>query len=175
MFWFLLACHKSSGSLKVGPGPTVADYAGDVATLLLFAPLGDPEGTPRMLRISEADWEFRAGDFWRKADPGTPLVYTMDTDLVVDGQTLLPEEVRVGGAAESATIIESGVYEGYYGTFPDTVTVEIKEGPWTGTAIFARDIGLIRYSNDGDWELTYYERNSEDTVLIDTGPVDTGL
>ena len=164
-----LACKHSMGSAKAEAVPTVADYAGARDTLLLFAPQGEPDGSPRMLRITEENWEFRDGDFWRNASEGAALPYTISAGLVVDGSLLLPKEARVGGIAEDATITEDGAYEGYYGTFPDTLSVEIGAGDWAGTAIFAKDIGLIRYSRGGDWELVYYELKMEDTGSLDSG------
>ena len=168
MFWLLACHHAGSGKVNLDT-PKLEEYAGVEDSLLMYTPLGEPEGATKMLRISATEWEFRDGDFWRNAPEGEHFDWGLEGGLTVGGVVLLPEDLTVGGTAEDATITESGSWEGWYGTFPETLTVNIASGAWTGTAVFARNIGMIRYSRGGDWEMVYYEKGLSDSAPLDSG------
>lgn len=176
------------------PGCGVADLPGDRNTspaqsyappagrLLMFGPELSV-GAERLLLLSTGDrWALRRGARWRDAVELTVLEVEQDGALVVAGETLLPAVVGVGQEQDGASVVARGEYEVWYGTFPGTATVEVAEGTFEGTQVFAQGHGPIRLSLDplvvglpvADWELVGYEEAPEAAEALGAGDSDGG-
>lgn len=158
IFLLLVACNNKEIGKGQSDAPTLSDYAGSAQNLLMFTPLEEPEGSSRMLLIGEENWELRNGDFWEDAEPGDHWGWALEeAGLRVGADLLLPASLSVGSEEEGAKITADGAFSTWYGTFPDTRTVTLDSGAWSGTLVFAKNVGLIRFSRGGDWDLVYYE------------------
>ncbi|HMV32634.1 MAG TPA: hypothetical protein PKA50_10985 [Gemmatimonadales bacterium] len=169
MILFLLACGKSTTGEGTVEAATLEDYVGAENSYLQFTPLDQPEGPLRLLRITAEKWELRSGAEWEEAGEGNRWsIETKDGAFWV-GQDLLLPGINQGDAAEDAVVTGTGPFSTWYGTFPDTVQVEISGGGWTGQIVFARDVGPIRFGRGDDWDLVYYERDWEPRRYEDSG------
>ncbi len=169
MILFLLACGgKATGGGSVEPA-TMRDYLGAADTYLQFTPLDQPDGPVRLLRITAEKWELRDGEDWEEAGEGNRWTTEVKEGAFWVGQDLLLPGISAGDAAEDAEVTGTGPFTTWYGTFPDTVQVEISGGGWSGELVFARDVGPIRFGRGDDWDLVYYERDWEPRRYEDSG------
>ena len=152
----LVACKGD----EAPPGSHLASsYALPAGVRLVFAPLDTPEGATETLGRSGPRWELRDGDDW---DDGAVLdsFAVDDADgIVVDGVLLLPAVFQKGTTEGGAKITGIGPHETWYGTFDDTVEVEVSSGRWEGTQRFAATLGPVTVTLDGlAWDLVSYDR-----------------
>jgi hypothetical protein len=123
--------------------------------VLLFTEEGrGDEGDTTTLALTETTWEWE--------DPtgaASSWPYQLDDrGLIVDLVQLLPPRVGTGSEAEGTRVTATGATEVYYGTFDDTVTVEVSDGSFAGTAVFASGLGPVRLTVAGvALELVYYQ------------------
>lgn len=142
-----------------------ADYLGPASRRWIFVPQGDPTASPLQIEATEGSWEVRVGERWRDAAPLARWDVTVDPDLTVDGERLVPEVIEVGAASEGVAVTAVGEREVWYGTFDRAVTVEVDDGPFAGEHAFARGYGPILLTWDRArsgltaevWELGGYE------------------
>jgi len=170
----LLACGPDKGTASA---PEVASsvYAGAVGMSFAFIPAGQPDADTLFVAVREEAWERRIGREWDDAAAVGRWSRSFGEDgLALDGVVVLPGTVTVGSTSGAATVTAEGARAVWYGTFPDTVAVQVAEGPLTGEQVFARDIGPIQLTVDGAvWELaTYGEAEPEEPV--DTGETGSG-
>lgn len=149
MILALVACSSGVGA---GEWP-VADFLAD-GVHLEHALLDAPDGPVTVLETAETAWEIR--------DTNDAVVDSFTADLsdglLLDGEPILPSILAVGEAGVTAL----GEHETWYGTFPRAVTVEIADGRWAGTQVFAEDLGPVTYTLDGQvWDLVFYDRSAE--------------
>jgi len=149
----LLAC-ADEGAVPESSGAAPAAYAGPVGRILEYAGMGDPQGDTRFLAIQEGSWDWSAS----QTDASTWITRLTDEGLWVDEAQVLPERLAAGARAPGVEVTAVGEAETWYGTFPDTVTVDVEEGVLAGPTIWARDIGPVLITVQG-WsgELVYYE------------------
>lgn len=153
----LLACSEPFGAAQ-GDG-SLADWGGPPGAFLELGPSADPQATPLLLEISEDSWELRFGATWRTAQELALLPVNVAQDgYRVDGTVVLPERMEPGESAGGTSVVADGEHEVWYGTFPDTRTVQIGDGAFRGRAVFAPGVGPIRLTFDSDeWELVTYD------------------
>ncbi len=167
--WVLLAAC-SGGSVPAGGGRDFREFIGSAGELIeLRPPMGTDTGpvmdtggvaiVSRWLAIEDAAWGLRSGDDW---DTGAVLgewALAYEGGLIVAGAQLLPERIAEGESAGGARIRTLTPYETGYGTFLDAVTVEVAEGEWAGTQVFAAGAGPVSLTLGGEvWELVWYQR-----------------
>jgi hypothetical protein len=160
----LLLC---AGALAAGCGgddlsrsvadPT--DYTGPDGIYLIYGHAQDPAGGSALLLRAEAStWTLREGREWPTAEEVAALEIRTDDGLRAGDTLLLPESLIEGESSEGATVVGFQETEVYYGTFVDTVVVDIADGDWAGAQVFALDIGLVALTWRGEArELIYYE------------------
>lgn len=151
MLLLLAAC---GGPDEGSAGVDAAAYAGGPGRLVEFADPADEAHVSQLtLVITETTWEFT-----NLSGATLSVPWTMEGGaLLVDGQVLLPAKVQGGSSAQGATVTSVGAEEVYYGTFPDAAAVTVEGGDFAGEHAFARDVGPIRLTWSGVWELAYYE------------------
>jgi len=141
---------------------TAADTAGDTGPGDTAAPV--TTGPTRWLRIDETSWTLSEGDDVDTATLVATWALTLDGGLTVDDTPLLPDTVRAGATAGTATVRAIAPWETVYGTFADAAEIEVAgEGPWVGTHVFAKGIGPIFLTlraaegASAPWETAWYE------------------
>ncbi|MDP2313515.1 MAG: hypothetical protein Q8P41_11465 [Pseudomonadota bacterium] len=117
------------------------------------------EATPsRWLRLAIDAWTLTEGP---DADDSLAIAtwpLTAEDGLVVDGTRLLPTNILAGAAADGATVRAVAPWETRYGTFPEAAEVEVAEGAWAGTQVFAKGVGPVYLTIAGvPWEMVWYE------------------
>ncbi|MFZ5478278.1 MAG: hypothetical protein ACOZNI_16040 [Myxococcota bacterium] len=156
MIW-LLACGEEPQST----GASAEQYAGPVGATLWYAPLAEPDGAPRMLRVAEESWEVRGGEAWEDGAVVATWTRELPDELLVGDVVLLPPKLYEGASKGAATVESEGEWTVWYGTFPQAFELTIGEGDFAGTAVFAEGVGPIQLTLSGEeLELTYYELES---------------
>jgi hypothetical protein len=170
----LLACGPDKGTPSA-PDVASSVYAGAVGTSFAFIPAGQPDADMLFVAVRDEAWEVRIGLEWDDAAAVGRWARSFGEDgLALDGVVVLPGTVAVGSTSGAATVTADGARTVWYGTFPETVAVEVAEGSLAGEHVFARDIGPIQLTVDGAvWELaTYGEAEPEEPA--DTGDTGSG-
>ncbi len=156
-----------SSEPKDGSPMSAADYAGRPELHLEFGVSEDTGGLalgdPWFLRLDEESWEGRHGESWGLGAWLGAWTAAFDDGLWLEDAAgervnLLPDRLSQGATGEGVEVTALGEVSTWYGTFDDTVTVEVSEGDWAGTQVFARDFGLVLWTLGGETrELAYYE------------------
>ncbi|MDP6934686.1 MAG: hypothetical protein QGG40_17325 [Myxococcota bacterium] len=155
----LLLCACKGDDTVEGAGEAWTNYVSPEGTYLELAPEDLPDGTPLLVSVDADSWQIREGTEWDDALHVAVHQVTSDAGLWVDEDQILPARLTEGETGEGVEVTHTGDFEVWYGTFPDTVQVEVAEGTWAGTQVFAPGLGLIHSTYLGEvWELTYYER-----------------
>ena len=153
MILLALACSGGGAAVPESLGGGAEEYAGPVGRLLQWAPPELPDADGVVLRIEDGTWNFE----WADGTTGSSTWTLDDQGFAVDGVYLLPARLAEGSTADGVAVTQSGAVDVWYGNFPDCVTVEVDVGVWAGTQIFAKDIGPIAVTWNGEWEAIYYE------------------
>lgn len=175
----LVACGDDTAAGEA-PVSTGLDYAGYVGTAVELIPVGEPDAEPLFIAFREASWERRTGREWEDGAPvGRWARSVQEGALYLESALTVPASVRDG--ADDARVVSTAPREVWYGTFPDTVEVEIAAGPLAGTQVFAKGVGPIALTLEGvGWELAGYgpaepeEADGGADSGGDTGAGDTG-
>jgi hypothetical protein len=140
-----------------GQGGKAGDYSGRADLEAEFVDPEYPEGQPWVLRTDEDGWELRQGARWADAAVLARFEVDRSDGLWLDDTRMLPASADEGARADGCTVTARGEVEVWYGTFPDAVETEVAEGRLAGAHAFARDIGPIRLTLDGETrELAFY-------------------
>jgi hypothetical protein len=177
----LLAIAAACGGEEAGGGASVvtgADYAGPVGGAVELVPVGEADAESLFIAFREASWERRTGREW---DDGTPTGAwarsVREGAVYLEESLTVPASVTAGSSAEGARVLSVGAREVWYGTFPDTVEIEVAAGPLAGTQVFAKGVGPIVLTLEGvGWELAGYgpAEPEEADGGADSGGGDTG-
>lgn len=163
----IAACGGTPGD---GLHNTASAFALAPGTVLVFTPAGEPDGVEQMLGPSDdgAAWELRAGSADGGPDPGrdwddaTPIeAFAVDASdgIRLDDTLVLPAAFEVGTEVDGARVTAIGPHEAWYGTFDRAVTVEVADGRWAGTQVFAEGLGPVGFTLDAAvWDLVSYDR-----------------
>jgi hypothetical protein len=123
----------------------------------------DPEvhvsGRPLQVVEQRRDQPRRAGERW---DDGTGeaslATETSEEGLSVDGLLVLPARIRPDETWDGGEVVDIGPLDVWYGGFEQAVSVSLSGGRLAGEAGFARELGPVKLSLDGDpWELAGYQ------------------
>ena len=148
----LVACAPGSGGAGFGNNsPRIEDYAPPEgrhvelaeASALQFMEL-DNQLPVLMIREEDGRWWLREGEGWRFGEDVADYPVEIDGGLWIAETEILPAPIAEATEGDGVRILGLGSLETWYGTFDNTVTVEVDEGDWAGEQVFARDIGLIR-------------------------------
>lgn len=149
----LAACGPKDGEGTTGGA--AADYASPPGAVLDLVPAGQGKsGQVSTLSVTDATWDWEDPQGQTSSWP-----WAVGADgLSVNGELILPARTGPGSSGAGVSVTDNGATEVYYGTFDDTVTVEIDAGSFAGTAVFARGLGPIVLTLSGvPMELAYYQ------------------
>jgi hypothetical protein len=151
----LLACGV--GGSPVLTGEWASDYIIPDGRYSEFGWAGEPSDSPMMLLAEGDEWSLRNGQTWNTATEHGPFTVSTEDGLWLDEIRLLPYEVVIGTEQDGMEVTNRGEHTVYYGTFLQTVTVEIAEGNFAGVQVLAVGHGPIVLTwQDVTWELVYY-------------------
>ncbi len=135
------------------------DYVPAEGRWLQYGPAAAPDQGPfLMIEVLASSWELREGPSWTESVSEETVSFSDEDGLSIDGTTVLPAKLSEGAEQDGTTVVSMGDETVYYGTFSLATRTSVPSGRVSGEWIFARELGPIALTLDGDaWELVYYE------------------
>ena len=153
MFLLLMGCGGKDAVSS--DGETWTDYGGPAGRLLTYYTDVDTAGGGMAVHIEEDRWDVTEIG----GDEILSTYAIADRDgLRLGDDLLLPDPLTEGAVKDGVTVVGFGPREVWYGNFPKTVEVRREDGAWSGSQVFALDVGPIYLTLDGaSWQLAGYE------------------